>query len=206
MYDFFYLIISFLFKLFGNKEESLLSHINQKLYSIWICQKFNCSKVVFKRKVNFLKGCRYFKIGQGTKFGKMVVLTAWDQYQGEEFNPYVKIGENCNFGDYLHLTCINKISIGNNVLTGRWVTISDNGHGNSDSKNLKISPVKRNLSSKGPVIIGNNIWIGDKATILSGVSIGEGAIIGANAVVTRDVPPYSVAAGNPAKIIKSLIK
>ena len=54
------------------------------------------------------------------------------------------------------------------------------------------------------VVIGENVWIGDKATILPGVSIGDGAVIGANAVVTKDVPPYSVVVGNPAKIINKV--
>ena len=60
----------------------------------------------------------------------------------------------------------------------------------------------RPTTSKGRVVIGNNVWIGDKATILPGVTIGDGAIIAANAVVTKDVPQYSVVGGNPAKVIK----
>jgi acetyltransferase-like isoleucine patch superfamily enzyme len=97
---------------------------------------------------------------------------------------------------------VNKIIIGNNLLTGKWVTITDNAHGTTDKEALLSPPIERLLSSKGPVIIGNNVWIGDKATILPGVTIGDGAIIGANAVVTKDVPPYSVVVGNPARIIK----
>lgn len=58
--------------------------------------------------------------------------------------------------------------------------------------------------SKGPVIIGQNVWVGDKATILPGVTIGDGAVIGANSVVTKDVPPYSIVGGNPAKVLKQL--
>ena len=64
----------------------------------------------------------------------------------------------------------------------------------------------RSVMSKGPVIIGNDVWIGDKATILPGVTIGDGAVIAANAVVTKDVPAYSVVAGNPAKIVKQAEK
>ncbi|WP_395454167.1 CatB-related O-acetyltransferase (plasmid) [Azospirillum melinis] len=57
-------------------------------------------------------------------------------------------------------------------------------------------------SSKGPVVIGNDVWIGEGASILSGVTVGDGAIIGARAVVSRNVPPYGVAVGNPARVVR----
>ena len=66
-----------------------------------------------------------------------------------------------------------------------------------------MRPQKRELSSKGIIKIGDNVWIGDKATILSNVSIGDGSIVAANSVVTKNVPPYSVVAGNPARVIKT---
>ena len=66
-----------------------------------------------------------------------------------------------------------------------------------------MRPLERPITSKGPVVIGNNVWIGDKATILPGVTIGDGAVIAANAVVTKDVPAYSVVGGNPARVIKN---
>lgn len=56
--------------------------------------------------------------------------------------------------------------------------------------------------TKGNITIGNDVWIGSEAKILSGVNIGDGAIIGANSIVTKDVPPYAIAAGNPAKIVR----
>ena len=67
-----------------------------------------------------------------------------------------------------------------------------------------VSPRERNIYSKGPVIIGNNVWIGDKVTICPNVTIGDGAIIGANSVVTKDVPAFSIVAGSPVRIIKQL--
>lgn len=63
---------------------------------------------------------------------------------------------------------------------------------------------KRELEIKGPVIIGDNVWIGDKVSILSGVTIGKGSVIACNAVVTKDVPSYSVVGGVPAKVIKQI--
>lgn len=69
---------------------------------------------------------------------------------------------------------------------------------------MKIPPAKRLIYSKGEIIIEDNVWIGDKATILAGVKIGEGSVIGANTVVTKDIPPYSVAVGNPVRIIKNI--
>ena len=65
-----------------------------------------------------------------------------------------------------------------------------------------LSPAKSDLPLKGDTVIGNDVWIGQNAVILPGVHIGDGAIIGANAVVGSDIPPYSVAVGNPARIIR----
>lgn len=201
-------LINFYISKFYSRHNPILklSFIYRKLsayyYSQKYCKIFSCRNVIFKPKVNYTKGEKYFKIGEGTNIGRFAVLTAWDSYEGELFTPEIYIGENCSFGDFLHLTCINKIVIGNGVLTGRWVTISDNSHGNTDFKTLHTAPSKRKLSSKGIVEIRDNVWIGDKATILAGVKIGEGTIVAANTVVTKDVPPYSVVAGNPAKIIK----
>lgn len=89
-------------------------------------------------------------------------------------------------------------------VSGKFVTITDNGHGEITSDMLKMPVSKRPIVSKGPVIIGRNVWVGDKATILPGVTIGDGAVIGANAVVTKDVPAMCVVGGNPARIIKDM--
>lgn len=183
-----------------------IQYYRNKIYSYKYCIKINCKNVSFKKDINSIVGEKYIEIGSGTRFGRQVVLTAWDAYEDQKFYPSVLIGMNCNFGDYLHLTCINKIVIGNGVLTGRWVTISDNSHGETNYDSLQIPPVQRKLISKGVVYIGNNVWVGDKATILSGIKIGDGSVIAANAVVTKDIPPYSVAAGNPAKVIKTYTK
>ena len=178
------------------------------LRTLWVKNAFkNCEKNVRFQKIDFLNGAQYISIQEGTSFEKHLFLSAWDKYdsiQGQQiFNPSIKIGSNCHFGAFDHITATNRIEVGNNVLTGKFVTITDNSHGDTNIDSLKIRPVERQVFSKGPVKIGNNVWIGDKATILPNVTIGDGAVIAANAVVTKDVPPYSVAAGNPAKIIKT---
>lgn len=149
-----------------------------------------------------VKNGHYINVGRGSKFGKSCVLECWDKYENDDYQPSMTIGRGCSIGDYTHITCVNKIVIGDNLLTGRFVIITDNGHGGTDDVNeLLIHPLKRKLTSK-PVLIGNNVWIGDRVAILPGVSIGDGAIIAANAVVTKNVPSKAVVGGVPAKIIK----
>lgn len=119
-------------------------------------------------------------------------------------SPEMVLGNNISIGEYSHITCARRIVIGDGLLTGRFVLITDNGHGHNRAEELDTNPLLRKISSSGPVIIGKNVWIGDKATILPNVTIGDGAVIAANAVVTKDVPAYSVVAGCPAKIIKQI--
>ena len=156
----------------------------------------------FIKNPYLLMGLKYFTVGKGTTFGPDAELTAWGSYAGVDYSPRVTIGCNCHFGKACHITAINEINIGDNLLTGQYVIISDNSHGKSDSSSLSIPPVERVLFSKGPVRIGNNVWIGDRVAILAGVTIGDGAIIGANAVVTHDIPERAVVGGVPAKVIK----
>lgn len=179
-----------------------LKGLRQTIYSYYYNLLIRTNRCYYKYPVNIILGEKYITIGHNTTFGKLVILTAWNSNNGEKYHPDLTIGECCCFGDYLHLTCCNKITIGSNVLTGRWVTITDNGHGSTTGDENIIPPRFRKLYSKGPVTIGDNVWIGDKVTILPGVSIGENCIIGANTVVSKNVPSNSIAVGNPAKIIK----
>lgn len=155
-------------------------------------------------KWKLLVGAKYIEIGNRTILGKQIQLTAWDIHGDQVFSPEIRIGDGCSIGDNSHITCINKVIIGNNVRTGKNILITDNSHGKFELSDLDKSPADRDLYSKGPVIIGDNVWIGEKASILPNVTIGKGSIIGAGAVVTKDVPPYCIVGGNPAKIIKKI--
>lgn len=114
----------------------------------------------------------------------------------------IKIGDGVSMGEYCHITAAKSVEIGNGVLTGRFVLISDNSHGCTDGTESDFAPLQRKVVSKGGITIGKNVWIGDKVTILQNVTIGDGSIIAANAVVTKSVPPFCIVAGNPAQIVK----
>ena len=157
---------------------------------------------VLRYKAKHLHGLKYVSIGCNTIIDAGVQLTAWDTYREEVFKPEIIIGNNCLIRDNAHITATNSILIGDNLLTGTNVLITDNLHGATCKEQVGIPPLQRPLYSKGPVNIGNNVWLGNNVCIMPGVTIGDGVVIGANSIVTHDVPAYSVAAGIPARVIK----
>ena len=191
------------FLIYGYKTHCKVNKILNVVYSSWLIHE-NWGRIgrniIFTRPVTLI-GINNIYIGDNTCFGKGCVISAWKKYHESNYIPKIDIGDSCHFGEYNHITSINYIKIGNNVLTGRWITITDNAHG--DTKLTRnIPPIKRQLYSKGGVEIGNNVWIGDKVTILPGIIIGDNCIIGANSVVTQNIPSNSIAVGNPIRIIE----
>lgn len=175
------------------------------LYTKWLSREFkNFGKNVIIEPSIILGGANTISLGNGVRIGKRTVLAAHSTYNGIKYNPSIEIGNNVNIGQDSNISCINNIKIANNVLIGRKVMINDNSHGVFERNMLDVPPRLRPLSSKGSITIDENVWIGEMVCILSGVHIGRGSIIGAGSIVTKDVPPYSLAAGIPAKIIKQL--
>lgn len=125
---------------------------------------------------------------------------------GEDFKMfppfYTDCGKNIRIGKNVFINsgcCFQDqggITIGDGVLIGHQVVFATLDH--------LLAPEKRQSMIPRPIVIGNNVWIGSHATILGGVTVGDNAVIAAGAVVTRDVPPDTVAGGVPAKIIKSI--
>lgn len=150
--------------------------------------------------INQLVGGNKIWIGNTCKIGNHAVLTYW----GDKRDVGIKISNGARLGDYVHISALDYVEIGEGVLTGRNVTIIDNSHGSFSFNDLQTPPMKRILISKGPVVIQKNVWIGDKVTICPNVNIGEGAVVGANSVVTKNIPPFSMACGIPARIIKQI--
>lgn len=164
---------------------------------------FGARSIIFL-KPRLLVGEEFIEIGSNVRVSPNIQLTAWKKDSSD--NPLIYIGNNSNIGESAHITAANCIIIGDNFLCGKNVLISDNSHGMSKLNELYIAPALRTIYSKGPVVIRNNVWIGDKATMLPNVEIGEDAIIAANSVVTRNIPAFCIAAGVPAKVIKNLSK
>lgn len=120
-------------------------------------------------------------------------------------NILLKFGDNVQLNDYVHITAAKSVEIGDNVLMASKIYISDCSHGSylgdSNDSNPFTSPIARPLSVK-PVKIENNVWLGEFVSVLPGVTIGQGTIVGANSVVSKSLPPNVIAVGSPAKPIK----
>lgn len=132
-----------------------------------------------------------------------------------KYGQSLSIGDNCYIGKWSVIRCGEKIIIGNNVLIAHNVTIIDSDSHEIDYKERAesfVNMVKQGYSSQkgnietAPIIIADNVWVSYNVSILKGVTIGEGAIVGAGSVVTKDVPAWTVVAGNPARVVKALEK
>jgi acetyltransferase-like isoleucine patch superfamily enzyme len=122
----------------------------------------------------------------------------------------IRIGDR-SFVGLANLTCYRRISIGSDVLVSWGVTMVDHDSHNLNwalrrNDVLEWAQERKDWSNvpHAPVVIADKAWIGFNVTVLKGVTIGEGAVVAACAVVTKDVPPYSLAAGNPAQVIRKL--
>lgn len=124
------------------------------LYSLWIQFEFGkVGKCVYIGKMSLLKGAKYVRLADNVTISERCVIEVYDSYRNQRFSPILSIGINSHLGDDGHITCINRVQIGNNVLMGRKVFITDNAHGASDRNLLDTAPNKRPLTSKGGVII-----------------------------------------------------
>ncbi len=147
-------------------------------------------------------GKKYVTFGRGLSVGRRLRIECLSEKSRLVF------GRNVKLNDDVHIGCIDVITIGNNVLVGSKVLITDHQHGSYSGavhSNPDIPPDNRPLSS-APVSIEDNVWIGEMVSILPGVTIGFGAIIGAGSVVTKDVPALTISVGTPCRPVKKYCK
>ena len=159
-------------------------------------------KVLFESPYE-IEGKKYISVENNIRIKPRLHMSAISEHNGLRFNPEIKIGSNVSINYDVHIACINKVAIGNGCLLASKVFITDHFHGDSSQQSMSIPPNERRLTSKGPVVLEENVWVGENVAIMPGVTIGRNSIIGANSVVTKDIPPYSVAVGAPARVIKT---
>ena len=201
-----YWFCRFLIAIGGNRLNDLYKRSRQYIYNVWCNLRYKTLDCEYVFPINHITNNNTVKIGEKVKIGKGCIIATHERRNSQLFSPIVDIGDNCVLSDFVNISCINHIKIGSGVGIGRWVTITDNSHGNLSQEEISISHKERPLVSKGEIIIDDNVWIGDKVTVLPGVHLGNGCIVGANSVVTKSFPPHTVIAGNPAKILKFITR
>lgn len=195
-------VYSYVYKICSIKN---VPYVKARIYTIFLSNYLNSiGKGTCIYPPLSYNGLQKVNIGKNSLIGKCSIINAVTCYLDKKYDPTIEIGDYVDIGEYAHISSICRIVISNNVLTGRWLTIVDNSHGRFVAEDLEIRPTHRKLCTKGEVFIGDHVWIGDKVSVMPGVSIGRCSIIGSNSVVTHDIPDYSLAVGVPAKVVKRL--
>lgn len=164
-----------------------ISYVRGYLLSRKFEKRVRCSAM---GPVRVIRSTGKIHVGEYTLFWPDVKLSVNGR---DEFSPAIlEIGHHCTIGDRTEIHVADRVSIGNNVMIA-WdcVILERDYHG-----------ISGELEIPEPIIIEDSAWIGCRAIILKGVTIGRGAIVGAGSVVTKDVPTGAIVAGNPARIIR----
>lgn len=147
--------------------------------------------------------CQYGKVKIFSRKGQISIgdrTTFWPDVKiscvgNNEKIAQLVIGNKCSIGDRTEIHCGESVTIGDRVIIAWDCNIMDRDYHSVDGRDEHTAPVN----------IGNGVWIGCRAIILKGVNIGESAIVAAGSVVTKDVPPHALVAGNPAQVKKTVI-
>jgi acetyltransferase-like isoleucine patch superfamily enzyme len=179
--------------------------LKREIFNFILSKKFKRAGKINFSPDSFIRGHSHVEIGDHFSAGRNFTLEAITEHNGVKFNPRIVIKDYVEIHDFVHIGATHYIEIGNHVLMASRIFISDHNHGiysGKDQTSPDTPPAQRPIDRDSQVIIEDNVWIGEGVAILPGVRIGKGCVIGANAVVTRDLPPFSIAAGNPARVIK----
>ena len=169
----------------------------------FLSKKLKCQKIRLSGHPRIL-GLRNMHIGNNFSSGDGLWLHAITHYAGKYYFPRITIGNNVCLSDSVHIAATNCVTIGDDVLIGSRVIITDHNHGtykgNNQSSPLE-APAVRELTNDRSTIIEDRVWIGDGVAVLAGAKIGEGCVIAANSVVIGEIQKNCIAAGSPAKPI-----
>lgn len=152
-----------------------------------------------------IRGSKRIDFGKRFASGPDLWLEAVTRYGPGRYEPVIRIGDDVALSARVHVSAIEQIILGDGCLIGSGVFIADHNHGSYSGHGQSTPqerPALRALGGGGPVVIGDNVWIGDNVVVVGPVRIGDGAVIGANSVVTRDVAAETIVGGVPAKPLK----
>ncbi len=151
-----------------------------------------------------LRGLSRISLGEDLIAGDGFWLEAVTHYGDQVFTPSLIIGNHVRISHWTHIACTNSVIIGNHVLIGSKVMITDHNHGTFGAfpSPPTTPPAARPLESDRFVKIEENVWLGDGVVVCPGVTVGQGSVAGANAVITTDVAPFTLVAGAPARPIR----
>jgi acetyltransferase-like isoleucine patch superfamily enzyme len=142
-----------------------------------------------------IEGEERIAVGSGVFVGS----GCWLHTEGEGTAVALEIGDGSSIGAYSALSAVHSVKIGKRVLTARHIYVSDHSH---DFADLDVAVRDQGLDKIAPVEIADGAWLGESVVVLPGVRIGRGAVIGANSVVTSDVPDGGIAVGAPARVVR----
>jgi acetyltransferase-like isoleucine patch superfamily enzyme len=177
-------------------KEKIVHRIKIILFYLWYRAAYR--NLGFKALISHplgIQGKRYISLAKGVTIRDRAWLIA---LKIDEHDPSLDIGEGSSLGFDNHIAAVRKVELGRFVLTANGVYISDNQHAFED---ITVPIMHQPVVFRSAVSIGDGTWIGEHACII-GARIGKNCVIGANAVVTKDIPDYSVVAGAPSRIIK----
>lgn len=128
-------------------------------------------------------------------FSRLAVATSFNN-----IGSHIRIGENVGIGEFAHLGGAGGLEIGDECIIGSYFSCHPENHNYEDTR----TSIRFQGTTRQGIVVGRNCWIGAKVTICDGVTVGEGSVIAAGSVLTRSMPPFSVIAGVPAKVIKRI--
>lgn len=191
-----------------NGSYVFLTHLLSRF--LGLVRNYSISRKLGVRKFNigrlaYLRGLSSIHIGEDFSAGAGLWLEAITRYHDQEFSPRIVIGRHARMSQFVHIAATHLVEIGDNVLMGSNVMITDHNHGQYSREHTSpdIAPTLRPLDHDRRVVIGRNVWLGNGVVVTPGASIGEGAVIGANSVVVGNIPPFTLAAGIPATVRKT---
>jgi lipopolysaccharide O-acetyltransferase len=165
-----------------------------------IARKLHVKKIRIGPRAH-LRGLSSVSMGEGFTAGDGLWLEAIMRHNEQNFTPRIVIGKHVRVSHSVHIAATNLVEIGDHVLMGSKVMITDHNHGqySREHSSPDTAPALRLLDHDRRVFIGRNVWLGDGVVVTPGATIGDGCVIGANSVVVGRIPPFTIAAGAPAR-------